>query len=100
MTQIFGVLVVSLSLAGCGSARLFDANPLPESPDVATAPWPELVDVPSAPPVGEYTAAVPDPARGVAALSDLGAAAAAASTRAAVLAAPVLSEADRRALGR
>lgn len=100
MRQIFRVLVATLGLGGCGTAELFDARGLAESPEVASAPWPQLVDVPPAPPVGQYSTAVPDPARGVAALADLGAVAEQAGARANVLAAPVLSDADRAALGR
>jgi hypothetical protein len=77
------------ALAGCGTMELFHTYDLPEDPKVAAAPWPRLIDTPAAPPVGVYTPAVPDPAAGVLAQSDLAAAGAAADARAAELAAPV-----------
>jgi hypothetical protein len=87
-------------LAGCGSAGLFGTHELPESPGVADAPWPRLVDTPAAPAKGEYAAGVPDPTEGAAALSDLGLAARDAAARAEALAGPVLTEAERRRLTR
>lgn len=97
MSWIVG-LTVAAALAGCGTARLFSGLPAPESPDVAEAPWPRLVDTPAAPPPGTYTEAVPDPARGVATVVGLGEAARAATLRAEALEAPVLTEAERRRL--
>ena len=93
-------LALAAALAGCGSARLFTDNPATESPDVAEADWPRLVDTPEAPPVGTYTEDVPDPANGVAAVVQLSEAARQAGERAEALAPPVLSEADRRRMGR
>ncbi len=93
-------LALALPLAGCGSARLFTDHGMPESPEVAAAPWPRLVDTPEAPPAGTYTADVPDPARGVATLVELGEAARAGAERAEALSEPALTEADRRRLGR
>ena len=61
-----------VSLAGCGSAKLFSAHPVPESPGTAEAPWPRLVDTPEAPAKGTYGPGVPDPAAGVAATVELG----------------------------
>lgn len=75
-----------LALAGCGTVELFGEYEIPESADVAAAPWPRLVDVPDAPPHGEYTEAVPDPAIGVVAQAELGVAADAAGSRATALA--------------
>ena len=92
-------LIVPLILGACGTVELFGRYDLPESESVAEAPWPRLVDVPAAPPVGTFTPAVPDPAVGVAASTDLTAAARASALRAEALNAPVLSPADRRALG-
>ena len=85
-------------VAGCGTVELFGTYDLPESESVASAPWPRLADVPEAPPPGQYSDAVPDPAKGFAVETDLTALAAEAEQRAAILAAPVLSEADRRRL--
>jgi hypothetical protein len=89
-----------VSLAGCGSAKLFNAHPVEESPQTAEMPWPRLVDTPEAPPEGEYSAAVPDPAEGVATTAQLSIAAADAAARAEELSAPVLTEAERRRLTR
>lgn len=80
--------VLAVAVAGCGTAELFGEHGLPESPDVAAAPWPRLVDVPEAPPVGIYTADVPDPAEGARTQVELAAAATAAGARAAELAGP------------
>lgn len=91
-------LALAATLAGCGSARLFSGIDAPESPDVAEAPWPRLVDTPEAPPPGTYTEDVPDPAVGVATVVELGEAARGAQARAAALSPPVLSEAERRRL--
>jgi len=87
-----------LLTAGCGTARLFHSYDLPESPDVADAPWPELVDTPDAPPVG--SPGVPDSAIGMATAADLGQAARDAEARAAGLTGPVIGEADRARLPR
>jgi len=93
-------VILSAALAGCGSTALFGKYPEVESPEVADAPWPRLVDTPEAPPPGRYTPAVPDPARGYAAEIALGAAARAAGARAAAIAPPILSEEERRRLRR
>jgi len=82
--------------SGCGTAKLFHSYDLPESPDVASAPWPELVDTPDAPAVG--SPGVPDPAIGMATAADLGQAARDAEARAATLSGPVIGEADRARL--
>jgi hypothetical protein len=85
-------------LAGCGTVELFGKYDLPESPEVAAAPWPRLVDTPAVPRVGVYSAAVPDPAEGALAQTDLGAVAAGANARAAELSAPVIGDAERAAM--
>ncbi|MEM9096953.1 MAG: hypothetical protein AAGC79_00395 [Pseudomonadota bacterium] len=92
-------IALPLMLANCGTVGLFGTYDVPESPEVADAEWPRLVDVPEAPAVGEYSTDIPDPAIGTALISDLGSVAQDASTRAAGLSGPVLTEADRRRLG-
>jgi hypothetical protein len=94
------VFLLLVSLAGCGSARLFSAYPAPESPEVADGPWPRLVDTPEAPAKGSYGPGVPDPAVGVATTVELGLVARDAAERAEVLNKPVLTEAERRRLTR
>ncbi len=89
-----------VSLTGCDSAKLFDAHTIPESPGVAEAPWPRLVDTPEAPAKGTYGPGVPDPAVGIATTVELGLAARDAAERAETLAEPVLTEAERRRLTR
>ncbi len=93
-------ILLLVSLAGCGSAKLFSAHPVAESPGVADTPWPRLVDTPEAPAKGTYGAGVPDPAVGVAVTVELGLAARDAAERAEGLAGPVLTEAERRRLTR
>ncbi|MEL6220384.1 MAG: hypothetical protein AAFS07_15920 [Pseudomonadota bacterium] len=94
------VLLGPLALAGCGTVALFGEYDVPESPDVADAPYPRLVDVPEAPAPGAFTDDVPDPAEGVAITVDLTEAARQQNAAAAAASAPVLTDADRRALGR
>ncbi|MEM7499835.1 MAG: hypothetical protein AAF371_17820 [Pseudomonadota bacterium] len=89
-----------VGLSSCGTVELFGQYDVPEEPETAEAPWPRLVDVPAAPPLGSYSAAVPDPAQGVALQVELGAAASSQNAAAEALNRPVLSEADRRKLGR
>ena len=86
------------ALAACGTSDLFGTYDVPESADVEAAPYPRLVDTPEAPPAGVYTAGVPDPAQGYAALTELGLAAQQANARATALAAPIIGDADRDAL--
>lgn len=86
------------ALPGCGTSDLFGAYDAPESADVEGTPYPRLVDTPEAPPPGVYTATVPDPAQGYAALTELGLAAQQANERATALAAPIISDAEREAL--
>ncbi|MEM7508718.1 MAG: hypothetical protein AAF415_18455 [Pseudomonadota bacterium] len=95
-----GMMALLLAVPACGTVDLFGSYDLPESEDVAEAPWPRLADVPEAPPPGSYSNQVPDPAKGFAILTDLGAAANSSGERATTLAAPVLSDRDRRRLGR
>ncbi|MEO0623198.1 MAG: hypothetical protein AAF183_13320 [Pseudomonadota bacterium] len=84
-----------LGLGGCESFRLFNDYQAVESPEVETAEWPRLVDVPEAPPPGTYSAEVPDPVVGVAVDSELSAAAAEADAQRARASQPVLSETER-----
>lgn len=93
-------LMVTAALAACGTARLFTGTQMAESPGVAEAPWPRLVDTPEAPPPGTWTEDVPDPAVGVATVVELTEVARSGAARAETLAPPVLTEADRRRLGR
>ncbi|MEM6678417.1 MAG: hypothetical protein AAF675_11160 [Pseudomonadota bacterium] len=79
---------------------LFGTYDVPEQPETAEAPYPRLVDVPTAPPPGSFTADAPDPSTGVALRVALGDEAAAQNEAARRLDGPVLTEADRRALGR
>lgn len=98
-TPFLLVLAVPL-LMGCTTASLFTSYDLPESPDVEAAPWPRLADVPDTPAPGTYTAAIPDPAVGIATETDLSEAARQAEARAAQISQPVLTEAERRRLRR
>ncbi len=91
------LLLPLLLLAGCGPNGLFPTYDAPESADVATAPWPRLVDTPPVPPVGSPE--IPDPARGAAIAAELGQEARAAALRARALGEPVLTESDLRQLG-
>lgn len=94
-----GVLALVI-IPGCGTLGLFGTYDVPEGPGVAEVPYPRLVDVPDAPPPGTYTAEVPDPAEGVAVTVDLTATAQAQNAEATSVGAPVLSETERRRLGR
>lgn len=93
-------ILLLASLAGCGSANLFGAYPVPESAAAKDAPWPRLVDTPAAPAKGTYSDAVPDPAAGIAITAGLGIAARDAAARAEALGQPVLTEAERSRLTR
>ncbi len=90
--------VAALLLSGCGTVELFGTYDLPESAEVSAADYPRLVDTPENLTPGTYSAAVPDPADGAAAQTDLSARAIAAESRAQALAEPVLSDAERRRL--
>jgi hypothetical protein len=93
-------LLLLVSLAGCGSAKLFRAYPVDDSAGASELPWPRLVDTPAAPPEGTYSATVPDPAQGVAITAQLGIVSGDAAIRAETLNEPVLTEAERRRLTR
>lgn len=84
-----------LGVSACGTVELFGQYDLPESPGVEEAPWPRLVDVPAAPPVGTYTADVPNPEQGAVAQRDLAAASVVAEIRRQELSQPVISDAER-----
>ena len=71
MRHIVGTALLALLTAACGDPEIFDRVAAPESPEVASAPYPKLADTPSAPPVGGYTSATPDPANGDTALIEL-----------------------------
>jgi hypothetical protein len=88
-----------LALPGCESFRLFQDYRAVESPEVADARWPRLVEVPEAPPPGAYGEGVPDPAEGVAVETELSAATASAGTRRGAAAREVLSAEERARLG-
>lgn len=91
-------IVAVLSLASCGTVEVFGRYDLPESPEVEAAPYPRLVDTPSAPAQGEYTTAVPDPADGARTQRNLSSEAVLADARARQLSAPVIAPEDRAAL--
>lgn len=96
-----GIAALALGLlTGCGTSELFGTYDLPESPDVAAAPWPRLVDTPTPLPQGSFGPGFPDPAQGVAVVSDLSAVAAVSAERAALLGQPVISEEGLRRLNR
>ena len=88
-------LVAVLLLSGCGTAALFTEYEVNEDPSIEAAPWPRLVDTPQAPPVGAYTASVPDPRTGTDVNENLRTEAAVAAVRAKDLSAPILSEGGR-----
>jgi hypothetical protein len=96
-SRVPALLCVCL-LAGCDSFRLFNDYTVVESPDVATAPWPELVDTPTPPPPGEFSSAVPDPMVGQTTQQVLTALAEQAQRRREATAGPLLTEAERARL--
>lgn len=99
--MMLGGLAGAISLAwlqGCGTVEIFGRYDIPESPEVAEAPYPRLVDTPEAPPPGSYDEDVPDPVVGTAILVDLTEEARASARRAAILNDPVLTDAERVAL--
>ncbi len=98
LRQVFMGFALAVLLAGCGSARLFDAHPLTESDTASGKSWPRLVDTPDAPAKGGYSASVPDPARGEALTAELSQASKDAAVRAEPLQVPVLTDAERRRL--
>ena len=97
-TAQFVALIAFAGLSGCGSIGLFGQYDLPEDPAVAEAPWPRLIDTPSAPAAGTYTQAVPDPRNGERTQADLATVAVFAESRAEELAAPVISAEERERL--
>lgn len=99
-SNLIAMLLAAPVLAGCGTIGLFGTYDLPEGDDVATAPWPRLVDVPETPPAGTYNEVIPDPAIGISVESDLSQIAAEAGSRAAVVNRPVLTDAERARLRR
>ncbi|MEM1343525.1 MAG: hypothetical protein AAGI34_02960 [Pseudomonadota bacterium] len=101
MRAMVAALVAStmpLALSGCESFRLFNDYRAVESESVAEVPWPLLVEVPSAPPLGQFSEAVPDPARGIATEAELGLLGAEAAPRREAQGVPVLDETERAAL--
>jgi hypothetical protein len=93
-------LAMGLALAGCANGPGPDLGgyDIPRDPAVASAPCPRLIDVPEPPPPGSFTPAAPDPADGQAVAAALRADAARMRARAAELAGPVLTDAERRRL--
>lgn len=87
--------LIVFTLAGCGSIALFGEYDIPESSEVAAAPWPRLVDVPEALPRGSYGPSAPDPAIGTTTAAALMRAGAEAEPRAASLSEPVIDPALR-----
>lgn len=85
-------LILLVPLAGCDTSKLFGEYDVPEAPGTAEAPWPRLVDTPAPPPAGTYTAAVPDPAQGIAATAQLGIVSREAGLRAVAVAPPPVDE--------
>jgi hypothetical protein len=86
MTSLAALLVAGIS--GCGEARrAIAAYPVVESPDVAEAPYPSLLDMPSP---QEAAASAPDPLEGAVAAADLQGRAADQRAEAARVGAPVL----------
>lgn len=94
------MIPIAWVLSSCGTSELFGKYDLPEGPEVATAPYPRLVDVPAAPAAGSYSDEAPDPAAGRAVIDELAPVTAEQAARAEVLSAPVLTEAERRNLGK
>lgn len=89
MRHIVWTAILALTTAACGDPAIFDRVAAPESPDVASKPYPKLAETPATPPVGVYTAAAPDPANGDAALIELSAEASAAESRRSMIEGPV-----------
>lgn len=81
--------MLALLTTACGDPEIFDRVAAPESPGVAEAPYPKLSDTPPVPPIGVYTAAAPDPAKGDATLIELASEAETSETRRRAVAGPV-----------
>ncbi len=88
--QFVAALAVAIGLSGCGTVELFGQYELSELPGTEEAPYPRLIDTPSAPPVGTYTPAVPNPERGSDVLERLTTEALVSDVRARDLARPVI----------
>ena len=88
-------MIAILGLAGCGSIELFGAYDLPEDQQVTDTPWPKLVDTPSAPAPGNFSAEAPDPANGNRTQADLATAAVYAEGRAKALSGPVITDQEK-----
>jgi hypothetical protein len=86
MSSLATVFALFWALSGCEARRAFLDYPDVESPTVAAAPWPRLVDAPE--PSGARVSA-PDPAAGAAVAESLRLDAAVAAAEAERLAAPV-----------
>ncbi|TVQ57484.1 MAG: hypothetical protein EA355_04270 [Rhodobacteraceae bacterium] len=82
------------ALAGCEARGVFVDYPDVESPSVAAAPWPRLVDAPDP---AEARATAPDPAEGAAVAEALRIEAALAAAEAERLSAPVFEVGRLRA---
>lgn len=98
-----GALLLLLLGACAPGARLgpdLGAYAIAESPAVAAAPWPKLLDVPVPPPPGTFTAEVPDPAAGEAIAVGLRAEALRLRRRIDAVAGPVLTAEERARLAR
>jgi hypothetical protein len=93
-SSLAALLALAWALSGCGEARrVFAAYPEDESPGVAAAPYPALVDMPTPAALRE---SAPDPEEGRAIAAALGVEAAAQRAEAERLAPPVT---DAGALG-
>lgn len=79
-------LALAGCLSGCGVGAIFTQVDVPESPGVADAAWPRLVDSPTAP---KLRAAAPDPAEGARIVEALSLEAAVSAAEAERLSAPV-----------
>lgn len=97
---VCGAAMLVLALAGCEPFRLFNDYETAQSDDVAEAPWPRLVDVPRAPPPGQFGPGVPDPTTGAVLRAALAERARRAAERRTRLEGAVIDEASRRVLTR
>ncbi|MGF1551656.1 MAG: hypothetical protein ACFBWO_04030 [Paracoccaceae bacterium] len=93
--RLFATIALVVSLPACETLDVFERF---EAGGASDAPYPRLVNVPAAPPPGSFSDAAPDPARGRAIRAELDPVAEAQNARAGALAAPVLTEAERRRL--
>jgi hypothetical protein len=72
--RIIALLAIA-PLVACTDAEIFDRVAGPQSAANAKAAWPRLEAVPATPPLGVYTDALPDPAKGEAVQIELSVAA-------------------------